>query len=65
MFAPTQDRAEQGSGFTHRQGDIVEISTPTLGTLRNMVTASDKARPWTYGMRSLLRDMVRRGLLSA
>ena len=65
MFAPTQDRAEKGSGFTHRQGDIVEISTPTLGTLRNVVTASDKARPWTYGMRSLFRDMARRGLLPA
>jgi len=63
MFAPTQDRAEKGSGFTHKEGDVVEISTPLIGTLRNAVTSSDKARPWTYGMRSLLRDMARRGLL--
>ncbi len=63
MFAPTQDRAEAGSGFTHKEGDIVEISTPLVGTLRNTVTTSDKARPWTYGVRALLRDMARRGLL--
>jgi fumarylacetoacetate (FAA) hydrolase family protein len=63
MFAPTQDRAEKGSGFTHKEGDMVEISTPLIGTLRNVVTSSDKARPWTYGMRSLVRDMARRGLL--
>ncbi|KAB2756969.1 fumarylacetoacetate hydrolase family protein [Brucella anthropi] len=63
MFAPTQDRAEKGSGFTHKEGDAVEISTPTLGTLRNVVTTSDKARPWAYGMRSLTRDMAKRGLI--
>lgn len=63
MFAPTQDRAEKGSGFTHKVGDVVEISTPLLGTLRNVVTTSDQARPWTYGMRALLRDMARRGLV--
>lgn len=63
MFAPTQDRAEKGSGFTHQEGDVVEISTPTLGTLRNVVTTSDKARPWTYGVRALMRDMARRGLI--
>lgn len=63
MFAPTKDRAEKGSGFTHMEGDVVEISTPMLGTLRNMVTTSDKARPWDYGVRALIRDMARRGLL--
>jgi fumarylacetoacetate (FAA) hydrolase family protein len=63
MFAPTQDRAEAGSGFTHHPGDVVEISTPLLGTLRNTVTTSDKARPWNYGMRAMVRDMAKRGLL--
>jgi fumarylacetoacetate (FAA) hydrolase family protein len=63
MFAPTQDRAEKGSGFTHKEGDVVEISTPSLGTLRNIVTTSDKARPWTYGVRALMRDMVKRKLI--
>lgn len=63
MFAPTQDRAEKGSGFTHKRGDVVEISTPLLGTLRNSVVYSDEAPKWTYGTRSLMRNLARRGLL--
>lgn len=63
MFAPTQDRAEKGSGFTHKQGDVVEISTPLLGTLRNTVVHSDEAPPWTFGTRSLMRNLAQRGLL--
>ncbi|RCW78291.1 fumarylacetoacetate hydrolase family protein [Paracoccus lutimaris] len=63
MFAPTQDRAEKGSGFTHKQGDVVEISTPLLGTLRNTVVHSDEAAPWTYGIRALARNLAGRGLL--
>lgn len=63
MFAPTQDRAEKGSGFTHKPGDVVEISTPLLGTLRNTVTHSDKVAPWTFGTRALMRNLARRGLL--
>lgn len=63
MFAPTQDRAQKGSGFTHKPGDIVEISTPLLGTLRNTVVYSDEAPQWTYGTRSLMRDLAKRGLL--
>lgn len=63
MFAPTQDRAEKGSGFTHKPGDIVEISTPFLGTLRNTVVHSDEAPEWTFGTRSLMRNLAKRGLL--
>lgn len=63
MFAPTQDRAQTGSGFTHKPGDIVEISTPLLGTLRNTVVYSDEAAPWTYGARALMRNLAQRGLL--
>ncbi|MDX3924508.1 MAG: fumarylacetoacetate hydrolase family protein [Shinella sp.] len=62
MFAPTQDRAEPGSGFTHRKGDIVEISTPLLGRLVNTVTTSDSAAPWTFGTRALMRNLAARGL---
>ncbi|RWR07056.1 fumarylacetoacetate hydrolase family protein [Paenirhodobacter populi] len=63
MFAPTQDREEKGSGFTHKPGDVVEISTPLLGTLRNTVVTSDEAAPWTFGTRALMRNLAGRGLL--
>ncbi|MBP7002218.1 fumarylacetoacetate hydrolase family protein [Amaricoccus sp.] len=63
MFAPTQDRAEKGSGFTHKPGDVVEISTPLLGALRNTVTHADEAAPWTFGVRALMRNLAGRGLL--
>lgn len=63
MFAPTQDRAEAGSGFTHKPGDVVEIATPLLGTLRNTVTYSDSAPPWRFGTRALMRNLARRGLI--
>lgn len=63
MFAPTQDRAQKGSGFTHKPGDVVEISTPLLGTLSNTVVYSDQATPWTYGVRALMRNLAVRGLL--
>lgn len=63
MFAPTKDRGEKGSGFTHKPGDVVEISTPRLGMLRNTVTGSDKAAPWTFGTRALMTNLARRGLL--
>jgi fumarylacetoacetate (FAA) hydrolase family protein len=63
MFAPTQDRHGPGLGFTHEVGDLVTVSTPALGTLVNRVTTSDRAAPWTYGARALMRDLARRGLL--
>ncbi len=61
MFAPTQDRHGPGQGFTHVVGDTVNVSTPLLGTLSNRVTTSDAAAPWTYGVRSLMQDLARRG----
>lgn len=63
MFAPTQDRGEKGLGFTHVKGDVVTISTPLLGTLQNTVVYADDAAPWTFGTRSLMRNLARRGLL--
>lgn len=64
MFAPTKDRGETGSGFTHKEGDIVEISTPMLGTLRNRVTFSNKANPWEFGALALMLNLGKRGILS-
>ena len=64
MFAPTQDRHGPGQGFTHVVGDVVSVSTPQLGTLTNTITTSDQAAPWVYGVRALMRDLARRGLLA-
>jgi fumarylacetoacetate (FAA) hydrolase family protein len=63
MFAPVQDRGGAGKGFTHKLGDRVSISTPTLGTLTNRVNLSTQCPPWTYGASHLMRDLARAGLL--
>ena len=63
MFAPTDDRGAKGKGFTHHDGDIVEISTPLLGTLSNRVVATDKAEPWNFGIADLMRNLSARGLI--
>jgi fumarylacetoacetate (FAA) hydrolase family protein len=60
MFAPTQDRHGPGQGFTHVVGDVVTVSTPKLGVLANRVNTSDRVAPWTYGVRSLMKDLSRR-----
>src|SRR5882757_6408809 len=65
LFAPTQDRDVKGSGFTHKEGDVVRISTPKLGVLENRVTTSKAAPPWNFGISDLMKNLVRRGLLSA
>lgn len=62
LFAPTQDRDVPGGGFTHKQGDIVSISAPKLGTLVNRVTTSREAPPWTMGIAALMRNLAQRGL---
>ncbi|MCQ8782940.1 fumarylacetoacetate hydrolase family protein [Mangrovibrevibacter kandeliae] len=63
MFAPVQDRDTPGGGFTHKPGDVVEISTPLLGTLANTVTTSDFVPPWTFGARALMKNLAARGVL--
>jgi fumarylacetoacetate (FAA) hydrolase family protein len=64
LFAPTQDRDEEGRGFTHKPGDEVRISTAKLGTLVNTVTTSRDAPAWTFGTRALMRNLSERGLLA-
>jgi fumarylacetoacetate (FAA) hydrolase family protein len=64
LFAPVQDRDEPGRGFTHKEGDIVRISTPKLGALINRVTTSRDAPAWKFGVRDLMRNLAARGLLS-
>jgi fumarylacetoacetate (FAA) hydrolase family protein len=63
MFAPTEDRGEKGMGFTHKVGDIVAIKTPSLGALANRMVHADKASPWTFGVRALMENLAKRGLL--
>lgn len=63
MFAPTEDRDTPGEGFTHKIGDIVSISTPSLGRLVQRVDTSDKAEPWTFGARALMENLAGRGYL--
>jgi fumarylacetoacetate (FAA) hydrolase family protein len=65
LFAPTQDRHTQGGGFTHDLGDIVRISSPTLGALVNQVTHSQEAPEWTYGIWKFIQNLNDRGLLNA
>ncbi|MDP9024889.1 MAG: fumarylacetoacetate hydrolase family protein, partial [Candidatus Eremiobacteraeota bacterium] len=64
LFAPKQDRDEAGRGFTHKPGDEVRISAAPLGTLVNTVTTSVEAPAWSFGIRALMRNLSKRGLLT-
>jgi fumarylacetoacetate (FAA) hydrolase family protein len=63
LFAPIDDRDAAGKGFTHKLGDVVSISSPSLGTLANVVNHSEECAPWTFGVGSLMRNLSARGLL--
>ncbi|GIJ34405.1 fumarylacetoacetate hydrolase family protein [Micromonospora sediminimaris] len=63
MFAPTQDRERPGEGFTHKVDDVVRISCPALGTLVNRVWHAEQCEPWRFGVRDLMSNLARRGLL--
>ncbi len=63
LFAPTEDRDEPGGGFTHKLGDVVEISEPALGRLQNTVRLSTECPPWTFGTGALMRNLASRNLL--
>ena len=63
MFAPVEDRDEPGEGFTHKLGDVVDISTAKLGTLRNTVRLSTECPEWQFGITALMRNLADRRLL--
>ncbi|WP_269581795.1 fumarylacetoacetate hydrolase family protein [Roseibium sp. Sym1] len=63
LFAPTQDRDVAGEGFTHKIGDVVTISAPGLGQLRNTVDLSTECPEWTFGVSHLMRNLAQRGLI--
>jgi fumarylacetoacetate (FAA) hydrolase family protein len=64
MFSPIKDRDAPGAGFTHHLGDVVTISTPQLGALRNTVRLCTEITPWTFGVRALYGNLAARGLLA-
>ena len=59
LFAPTEDRDVPGEGFTHRIGDVVTIANERLGALVNEVGRCEELPGWTYGVGSLMRDVLR------
>ena len=63
LFAPTQDRDDQGGGFTHKIGDKVAIASEGLGELTNTVRLSTECPEWTFGVSHLMRNLSARGLL--
>ncbi|PDS78824.1 fumarylacetoacetate hydrolase family protein [Rhizobium sp. L43] len=63
LFAPTKDRDAPKQGFTHKIGDVVEISSAGLGALVNTVRLSTECLPWTFGISALMRSLAKRGLL--
>lgn len=65
MFAPTEDRGQQGQGFTHHVGDVVRIACAGLGALVNEVAYCDDIEPWVFGTRALMESLARRDLLGS
>jgi fumarylacetoacetate (FAA) hydrolase family protein len=63
MFSPIKDRDTPGRGFTHHLGDVVTISTPSLGAIVNTVRLSTEITPWTFGVRALYSNLAARGVL--
>lgn len=63
MFAPVKDRRGPGLGFTHEIGDRVEIASPRLGRLVNIVDRTDGCPEWTFGVRALMQNLAARGLI--
>lgn len=63
LFAPTQDRDVAGQGFTHKPDDVVTISSPKFGTLKNRVVLCSDAAPWTFGIRAFVQNLAARNLI--
>ena len=63
LFAPTQDRDEEGAGFTHKIGDKVTIRSDRIGMLQNTVTTSRDAAPWEMGIAAFATNLAGRGLI--
>jgi fumarylacetoacetate (FAA) hydrolase family protein len=62
-IAPTWDRGAPGLGFTHREGDRVRITIPSIGSLEHRVDRCPEIPEWRFGLRELFDNLARRGLL--
>ncbi len=60
MFAPTDDRLQEGEGFTHQIGDRVEIQADRLGKLINWVNHCHEIPRWTFGINEFIRFILER-----
>jgi fumarylacetoacetate (FAA) hydrolase family protein len=63
LFAPTEDRHETGSGFTHDINDVVTISNSKLGELTNKVNYTNSCQPWEFGISALMKNLSQRNLI--
>lgn len=63
LFAPTEDRDAPGQGFTHKIGDLVEISCAELGRISNTVNYSTECPEWTFGASAMARNLAARELI--
>ncbi|MFT6973490.1 MAG: fumarylacetoacetate (FAA) hydrolase family protein [Pontimonas sp.] len=59
LFSPTKDRGVPGSGFTHKPGDRVVISSSHLGALANTTATTESLEPWVFGIRELMDYFAR------
>jgi len=59
MFAPIQDRAAKGQGFTHVEGDLVTVATSKLAA--DQSHAPERAcEAWEFGLTALIAALTRR-----
>jgi len=61
MFAPVEDRDpinQPGGGFTHHVGDQVTISSPSLGSLYNVVNYCNRIPEWDFGTVDLFQQLL-------
>ena len=63
LFAPIDDRDAPGKGFTHKEGDVVTISSDALGALVGVVRHAEDCEPWTFGVGALMSNLAKRGLI--
>ena len=62
-FTPVDDRDEPGAGFTHRIGDVVSISTQSIGLLTNTIAYCNDCERWNFSASHLMRNLAGRRMI--